>query len=178
VSARLRQGDQDLLLALCAVGSDRRGPELHDHPAPEVPSPEATPVPVYPEGAPAVPMRERYETRPCIGAAPFTAADEALTGGWIRTAEDDPLDSVVVAAFTDAWVPAVFAVVQERMGVPTVELTIHFRNVPPAGSPWCLVRFRTLEVSEGYLEETGEVWSEDGTLLAESRQLAVVLAAP
>jgi len=40
---------------------------------------------------------------------------------------------------------------------------------------WCLVRFRTQEVVAGYLEETGEIWSEDGRLLAESRQLAVVL---
>ena len=37
------------------------------------------------------------------------------------------------------------------------------------------MRFRTLEVEAGYLEETGEVWSADGRLLAESRQLAVVL---
>jgi hypothetical protein len=36
------------------------------------------------------------------------------------------------------------------------------------------VRFQTLEASEGYLEESGEVWSADGRLLAESRQLAVL----
>jgi hypothetical protein len=38
------------------------------------------------------------------------------------------------------------------------------------------VRFRTTVAAEGYLEEDGEVWSLDGRLLAQSRQLALLLA--
>ena len=38
-----------------------------------------------------------------------------------------------------------------------------------------LVSFRTREVSQGLLEEDGEIWSRDGRLLAHSRQLAVIL---
>jgi acyl-CoA thioesterase len=52
---------------------------------------------------------------------------------------------------------------------------VHFRGQPSGEPGWCLVRFRTLEAVDGYLEESGEVWSEDGRLLAESRQLAVLL---
>ena len=99
----------------------------------------------------------------------------AETGGWIRTADGDPVDDVLLAVLTDAWPPAVFARFTEPTGVPTIELTIHFRGAPDEAREWCLVRFRTLEVADGYLEETGEIWSEDGRLLAESRQLAVVL---
>ena len=55
---------------------------------------------------------------------------------------------------------------------------MHFRGEPARDSAWCLVRFRTREVGAGYLEESGEVWSTDGRLLADSRQLAVLLAPP
>jgi len=38
-----------------------------------------------------------------------------------------------------------------------------------------LVSFHTREVSQGVLEEYGEIWSRDGRLLAHSRQLAILL---
>ena len=177
VSARLRQGARDCILALVALGVDRPGPGLHDHAPPDVPVPDATPpMSDRADAGPDIPFRHRFELRPAIGAGPFLAGDQALTGGWIRTSDHDPVDDVLLAALTDAWPPAVFSKLELPVGVPTVELTIHFRNVPSREPGWCLVRFRTLEASEGYLEESGEVWSEDGRLLAESRQLAVLLA--
>lgn len=81
-----------------------------------------------------------------------------------------------MAAFTDAWPPAVFSRLALPLGVPAVDLTIHFRHAAPRVPGWSLVRFRTNLAAEGYLEEDGEVWSADGRLLAQSRQLAVLLA--
>jgi len=179
VSARLVQGGRDCIVALAALGMDRPAPELHDHPAPAVGRPEDSPPrPPVAADVPDIPFRHRFDVRPAIGSPPFTMGASAETGGWIRTVDDDPLDDVLLAALTDAWPPAVFSRLEERVGVPTVELTVHFRGRPSAGPGWCLVRFRTTEVEAGYLEETGEVWSEDGRLLAESRQLAVVLGTP
>jgi len=37
------------------------------------------------------------------------------------------------------------------------------------------VVFRTRVVHEGFLEEDGEIWSRDGRLLAQSRQLAILV---
>ena len=176
VSARLVQDGRDCVLALAALGSDRPGPELHDHPAPDVPGPDDVPArPEPPAGTIDVPFRHLFETRPAIGSAPFTSGPKAETGGWIRTADDDPVDDVLIAAITDSWPPAVFSRLDVPIGVPTVELTIHFRGAPSGEPGWSLVRYRTLEVSAGYLEEACEVWSPDGRLLAESRQLAVIL---
>ncbi len=177
VSARLVQDGRECILALVALGVDRPGPELHDHPPPDVPSPDAAPPsPDAIGGAPDVPFRHHYERRPAIGTPPFARGPVAETGGWIRSAYGDPVDEVLVAALTDSWPPAVFSRLEVPVGVPTVELTIHFRGVPSGAPDWSLVRFRTLEVSAGYLEESAEVWSPDGRLLAESRQLAVLLA--
>ena len=55
---------------------------------------------------------------------------------------------------------------------------MHFREtLPLAGArldDWTLAAFRTRVVREGFLEEDGELWSQDGRLLAHSRQLAVL----
>jgi acyl-CoA thioesterase len=175
VSARLCQDGRDCILALAALGVDRPGPALDDQRAPAVLHPDDLSAPLV-DARITIPIRDRYEQRPAIGSRPFEAGDEALTGGWIRTADDDPVDEILVAALTDAWPPAVFSRLELPVGVPTIDLTIHFRQAPSGEPGWSLVRFRTQVAAEGYLEEDGEVWSADGRLLAQSRQLAVLLA--
>ncbi|MGQ0830096.1 MAG: acyl-CoA thioesterase [Microthrixaceae bacterium] len=173
-SARLRQDGRDCIIAIAALGVDRVAPSIDDQQAPRVEGPDAL-APAQANPRVEIPIRGRYEQRPALGSRPFEEGEEAVTGGWIRTADDDPVDEVLVAALTDAWPPAVFARLGGPTGVPTVDLTIHFRHAPPGVPGWSLVRFRTSVVADGYLEEDGEVWSADGLLLAQSRQLAVVL---
>lgn len=175
VSARVRQDGRDCILALAALGVDRPGPVLDDQRAPDVSHPDDLSSPRV-DTRITIPIRDRYDLRPALGSEPFAAGPEAVTGGWIRTADDDPVDEILVAAFTDAWPPAVFSRLQLPVGVPTVDLTIHFRQAPSGVPGWTLVRFRTQVAAEGYLEEDGEVWSADGRLLAQSRQLAVLLS--
>jgi len=129
----------------------------------------------------AIPMRGRFEERWAIGSRPWAAGAKALAGGWIRLAEPRPLDAPLVAALTDAWPPAVFSHLELGAlegGVPTVDLTVHFRApLPPPGAgphDWVLAVFRSREARQGFVEEDGEIWSRDGVLLAQSRQLAVV----
>ena len=171
VSARMTQGDVLLAVALGALGALRPGPSFADGAPPSVPSPDAlSPVD---RGGPPIAIRDRYETRPAV-----TASDAAEVGGWIRLADPEPIDHCVVAALTDAWYPAVFDRFESPAAVPTIDLTVHFRNPPPARHEWSLVRFRSTEATDGYVEEDGEVWSADGVLVAQSRQLAAILPMP
>jgi acyl-CoA thioesterase len=66
--------------------------------------------------------------------------------------------------------------------VPTVELTVHFRDrerlCTLAPEEHCLAVFRSKTAQEGFIEEDGEIWSADGRLLAQCRQLAVLLPLP
>lgn len=71
--------------------------------------------------------------------------------------------------------PAVFSRIAEPLGVPTIDLTIHFRDEPPGRPDWTFTRFRSRHAVGGYVEEDGELWSSDGRLLAQCRQLAVEL---
>jgi acyl-CoA thioesterase len=178
-SARLEQGGKLRALALASFGAPRPGPVFSQLAMPEVPPPErsqAMPPPVH-----AIPMRERYESRAAFGA-PGSRGHEAATGGWIRLREEPcPADAPLLAAYTDAWPPAVFTRIDPAQwagGVPTLDLTVHFRTPWPAHlapDEFVLVAFRSRLARDGFVEEDGEIWSRDGQLLAQSRQLGVIL---
>ena len=124
-------------------------------------------------------MRERYEYRHVIGA-PWDGA-----GAHRRDRRVDPPGRAapvrrrLVAAMSDAWYPAIFTRLTERFGVPTVDLTVHLALVQALQQmrpdDWMAARFRTTVATEGFLEEDGQLWSPDGTLIAHSRQLGMLL---
>ncbi len=100
-------------------------------------------------------------------------------GGYIRTAEARPSDHVALAAMTDAFMPPAFLRAPEPVLVPTLELTIHFRGEPPAGGhPWITAAFTSRVAAGGVVEEDGELWSADGVLLVQSRQLSLARRRP
>ena len=177
----MTQDGRLLALAVGAFSRPRTADRFqHDRP-PEVARFDALPVWERPPAL-RIEFQDRWELRPCIGAMPRHGAASAETGGWIRPAERQPLDPFLLAAVTDAWPPAVFAMLDEdapSMAVPTIELTIHFRasadEIAATGDRPLLCRFRTRTAADGFIEEDGEVWNEDGTLLAQCRQLAVLI---
>ena len=182
VTGRLTQGDRLLALAMAAFAVTMEGPVFADIAMPSaLPLGEAERLPLMqtPSGATS-PMRERYEQRWAIGERPFTSSPVAVVGGYIRFADEvrRPIDHLAVTAFTDAWIPSVFSRFPQPMGIPTVDLTVHFRAPLPQPSmrddDFCLVAFRSQVAAEGFVEEDGEVWSPDGVLLAHSRQLAAL----
>jgi acyl-CoA thioesterase len=177
-SARLEQGGRLRALAIAAFGTPRPGPSFSQVPFPEVASPERAlpfPPPTHP-----IAIRDRYESRLAFGA-PGARSGEAATGGWLRLREEPgAVDAPLLAAYTDAWPPAVFTRLDPAEvlgGVPTLDLTVHFRAPWPAGldpRDFVLVAFRSRLAREGFVEEDGEIWTRDGLLLAQSRQLAVI----
>lgn len=178
LSARMLQEHRLVALALGAFSRPRRTLEFDDSRPPRVAPPEAC-APLEQR----IPIHERYEQRLALGAPPFSGGDRALAGGWIRLADGPRApDAALVAALADAWPPAIFGRISQSDlagGVPTVDLTVHFRGaLPPATfapDDFALVVFRSRLAREGFLEEDGEVWTPDGVLLAQSRQLAVVV---
>jgi hypothetical protein len=86
------------------------------------------------------------------------------------------LDTALVALFTDAWWPPALEPLSEPAGAPTIDLTIHFRADLPrdglADQP-VLGRYVSNAAAGGMVEEDGVIWAADGTVLAQSRQLAL-----
>jgi acyl-CoA thioesterase len=65
------------------------------------------------------------------------------------------------------------AVLELGIASTTVELTVHLRARPAPG--WLACRISTKYVAGGYHEEDFEAWDSAGTLVAQSRQLALLL---
>ncbi len=174
-SARLEQDGRPALAALGAFSPAWSAVEWQHDPPPPVPPPDAVGLPVR-DRAP-LPFTDYWDPRFALGSAPGEKADRAETGGWMRLAEPEPVDAMVIAAMTDAWFPAVFALVDTP--VPTVDLTIHFRVAFPYAAlgpdDFALVRFVSRSAADGFVEEDGQLWAPDGTLVAHSRQLAILL---
>jgi len=176
-SARMLQDGRLVALALAAFSVPWPGAEYADATMPSVPPPED----VEPVGR-DVPLPDfvaNFDMRWTLGAPPGSSAGQALAGGWLRFAEPHPVDHLAAAAYLDAWVPSIFSRLGRPVAAPTIDLTVHFRApLPPAGaSPedHVLAVFRSTTAREGFWEEDGELWSRDGVLLAQSRQLALVL---
>lgn len=127
-------------------------------------------------GAPV--MLQNYLLRPALGEPAFSGGDP-YTGAWIRSREPRLLDAPLAAAFLDTWFPAPYVHLDGPRPAPTIDYTVHFRSpLPPSGAtpedPY-LVAFRSGVARHGFFEEDGELWSAGGTLLAQSRQLALLL---
>jgi acyl-CoA thioesterase len=182
-SARLAQEGKLIGLALGAFSVPRPGPEFSDLAPPPAPAVEDSQVIEPPTDDPMMPdIAFRWDNRMVRGGFPLEPTGEAVIARWIRLPEHRVVDALVAAAITDAVIPAVFGRIEEQIIVPTVDLTIHFRSslpVPDAKpDDYVLAEFRTNVVAEGFLEEDGVIWSRDGVLLAQSRQLAAILPLP
>ncbi len=170
--ARLVQAGQACVTAVAVFAVDRGGLSLERAAAPDAPPPEAiAPVPPHP-ASPR--MTRELDYRLCFGPPPFSGGEEALTGGWLRFHDERPLDAAALVALCDSCVPPVFGTVERPLAVPTLELTVHVRAATlPQPADWTLGRFRTRLARAGVLEEEGELFSRQGVLLAQSRQLAL-----
>lgn len=177
VTARMLQDDRLLCVTVAAFSRPREAFSFNHAQMPEVAMPEdCEPL------SPRIDIHHRYDYRWAVGTQPFSEGGQPQCGGWIRTREPGIADSALVAAYTDAFPPAIFSHIAPesiQQGIPTIDLTIHFRQQLPlaCASPedFTLAVFRSRQADGGFMEEDGEVWSRDGVLLAQSRQLALVL---
>lgn len=150
-------------------------PSWSDAAPPELPPLEEC-LKVDPARTGVPPLMSRWDMRVAQGEP---EARPARIAGWLRTAEPHPADVPMLAAATDAFMPPAFFRAPRPVRVPTLELTVHFRGRPPEDAhPWLRCAFVSRVAAGGVVEEDGELWSEDGTLLAQSRQLALVRAMP
>lgn len=173
VSLRFVQDERTVALALGALAVWRPGAAdfAEGLEMPDVPPPEAlTPVG---DDVPGLPVFiGNYDWRWAVASG----AARARVGGWLHTRDPRPVDAISLAAFADAFPPAVFPLLGRPAPAPTVDLTIHWR-APAAALPadgWVLGAFRSRRVAGGCFEEDGELWSRDGVLLVQSRQLALL----
>jgi hypothetical protein len=122
------------------------------------------------------PLMDQLDVRLHPEHARYLAGEPRLgigeMAGWFAFADGRPIDTLALLLIADAFPPAVFNLDIPPGWVPTVELTVHVRATPAPGPVSCV--FRSRFVHSGMMEEDGEVWDANGTLVALSRQLALL----
>jgi acyl-CoA thioesterase len=180
LSARMEQDGALVALALAAFSVPWEAPQAHRLKMPEVapPDPERRSTPKLFDKAPT--FTRQLVMQPRVGAPPFAGTGAPMQiGGWIGLPEPRPVDALALALFCDAWFPPSFIALDAPAVSPTVDLTIHFRQpVSQAGcdpAALCLSIFDTRLLHDGFFEEDGVIWAADGTVLAQSRQLGIIM---
>jgi acyl-CoA thioesterase len=177
LSGRLEQDGKLLGLALGAYSVPWESPVLGNGSMPAVEAAEGRePVGDLGRGAPP-PFTERLTMQHRFGAPPFSSTDDGLAGGWLGLREERPVDALTIAVLADAWFPAPWPRLKALAPAPTIDLTLHFRVSLPLPDTVLLGRFENRLVRDGFFDEDGELWTPDGTLVAQSRQLALLLGA-
>jgi acyl-CoA thioesterase len=178
VSGRLEQDGKLMGLALGAFSTPWDSPLLDEALMPGVdPAHGRVTEPRSAPDASPPPFVERMVFQRRFGPPLFSRADHAEVGGWLGLREERPLDAAAVTMLADAWFPAPWPRLKGLAPAPTIELTVHFRAPLPIPDGLLLGRFRTRLVRDGFFEEDGELWAPDGTLVAQSRQLALLIGA-
>jgi acyl-CoA thioesterase len=178
VSARMTQGGKLVVLGIGILSAPRTGPEFSDISMPDVPGPDASEsVADRMDFA----FGRNFDFRIAYGSPNEGSSDRAELGVWMRLREPRVVDHLAATQLLDAFAPAVFARLGRGGGgkaVPTIEMTYHYRESLPLAAgeagAWHLGIFRTQTARQGFIEEDGWLWTADGVLLAQSRQLALL----
>jgi acyl-CoA thioesterase len=176
LSGRLEQEGKLMGLALAAFSTPWESPLLDGAQMPAVDPPRGRTS--ERQGVPAAvppPFVERMVFQHRFGPPLFSRAEHAEVGGWLGMREERPVDALAVAVLMDAWFPAPWTRLSALAPAPTIDLTIHFRAPLPLDESLLLGRFRTRLVRDGFFDEDGELWAADGTLIAQSRQLGLLI---
>ena len=154
------------------------GPEYDELPMPEVEGPWEDRRSLISEQAPQ--FVRNLVLQPRFGR-PLQARDVPMVaGGWTGLHGRRPVDALALAVFSDAWFSPPYARLDRFVPSPTVTLSVYFRaQLPRPGAEdedLSLTRFETRLVRDGCFQSDGVIWAPDGTVLAQSHQLQLLLA--
>jgi acyl-CoA thioesterase len=140
--------------------------------APALPPPEDCADPIGAGVMPGVSIADRVDYRfaEVPGWVRGEPARQPVIEFWMRLADGHEPDPLTLPLMVDAAPPVVLDL-GER-GSTTLELTVHLRARPAPG--WLACRVSTRHVQSGLHEEDFEVWDSAGTLVAQSRQIALL----
>ena len=170
------QGEQVVTTTATAVTAVRRETwSLADVAMPTVPGPEG--LDAYPP-APGIEWFGRYDLRPVTGALPrqWTGqGDSSLSQVWMRDSPPRPLDFCALAALADVFFPRVWLRRAVHVPAGTVSITVYFHasaaQLEATGTGHVLGQARAQEFRNGFFDQTVQLWSESGTMLATSHQI-------
>lgn len=169
--------DGEVVTTATAVFGVRRESWSHTEAVmPDVPPPADVPRFVAPK---PLPWMQWYHVRLIRGSA-FDDVQDATTYQWMRDDPPRPLDHAALTALCDTFVPRVYVKLKRPVPIGTVTFTVYFLADPETifrqGTNELLGVARATRFSHGYFDQIGEVWSQDGEMLATTTQLVYMKA--
>lgn len=141
---------------------------------------------------PQVPLAESIAPAPAVARAAWTSRyemrfidggpgavdgsdDSSQTRLWIRDQPPRPLDFLSLSAICDTFFPRIFLRRPKWVPIGTVALTTYFHadadQLSAEGTNPVLGVARALNFGKGFFDQSAEVWSAQGSLLATSHQI-------
>jgi len=149
---------------------------LADLSMPAVPRPAE--VPRLDLGAATVAWFGHYEMRPVAGGLPAQwdgAGSHSESLLWMRDALPRALDFTSLASMSDMFYPRIWLRRATRVPAGTVSITTYFHanaaQLAEVGTGYLLGRAVGQQFSNGFFDQTAQLWSEAGALLATSNQI-------
>lgn len=136
------------------------------------PKDKAFPLP-YVEGISPVFIRY-FDMRWATEELPFSRSEKGSFGGWVRFKEEVEVNRSALLALMDAWPPAVIPMYQGPAPSSSLTWTVEFVEENIDNQPWWQFHVNTEQGANGYCVTQGQLRSEDGTLVALTRQTVTV----
>ncbi|MEO5839564.1 MAG: thioesterase family protein [Acidimicrobiales bacterium] len=179
VSYRMRQGGSSAIVGVASFAPAGESFEFR----------EPTPPPRYPPVATLtrsldVPyvtrsFLELVELRLAPDPPLFSSSATARVGGWVRLAQSRRADVSTLLVLCDVFPRALMATMSHSPSVPPPTTSLHMLIHEPdiaahvGDDEHLIAELTTRRVNDGFFDEDSTLWSPDGALLAQGRQLAI-----
>jgi len=148
----------------------------NDLPMPAVPGPEQTErMTIGPKG---VAWIGQYDMRPVRGSIPTQwdgGGEHSETMLWLRDADPRPLDFPALASMSDMFFPRVWLRRAKPVPAGTVSITTYFHadasQLAEVQTGYLLGRAVGQQFRNGFFDQSAQLWSQAGALLATSNQI-------
>jgi acyl-CoA thioesterase len=172
----LRQQDAAVLTGTAFTALRRDTWSADEHRLPTVPPPLEVPI----AGGPRrVAWVRRYEMRFIEGAIPreWHGQDQGDSRSrlWMRDTPERPLDYAAITGLADVFFPRVWRRRPKLVPIGTVSMTVYYHadaaQLRRVGTGFVLGQAQAQAFRGGYYDQTAQLWSEAGDMLATTHQV-------
>jgi acyl-CoA thioesterase len=170
----LIQGNEIVITATAVTAVRRNTFSSNESPMPAVASAQSLQR-VQP---PKLPWTQRYDMRSITGHLPTVWDDQegdTLTQMWVRDIQKRTIDFASLTAIADCFFPRVYLRRKTFVPIGTVSMTVYFHadmtELISLGDNFVFGQAKSQCFFNGFFDQTAQLWSEAGTLLATTHQV-------